>query len=170
MIFDPATHTLHAASRSWQADPSHTSIKDYEGGEGFDGRRFLHRHRACLVRFESGWAASIIWGTATYSTNHDQLHADDPFAEQPTTVEVGVLDHTGQLRMRRHDDDGYEWHDVEGYLDDTQLAALLDQLAAMPSDDDYGAPPPTRDELRAAYDRVADAMRERGDDVLPWPG
>jgi hypothetical protein len=28
MIFDPATHTLHANGRTWQADPTHTVIRD----------------------------------------------------------------------------------------------------------------------------------------------
>jgi hypothetical protein len=169
VIFDPATHTVHAAGRTWQADPDHTSIEDLEGG-GFDGRRFLHRSRRCLVRFETGWAASIVWGTATYSSNHDQLHADDPFAEQPALVEVGVLDHTGQLRMRRHtDDDGYEWHDLEAYLDDAGLAALLEQLAGLPTDHDYGTRPPTLDGLRQTYDTYRDAARAAGHDVPDWP-
>lgn len=149
MRFDRATHTVHAAGRSWQADPAFTAIEDRAWLTIPD---YTQYDRRCLVRLESGWAASIIWGSGTYSTNHDAFGktTEPPFVEDPTTVEVGVLDHTGHLRQRRHVDDDHEWHDLESYLDDTALAALLDQLAALPTDAAYGALPPTIDELRAA--------------------
>lgn len=162
MRFDPTTHTVHANGRSWQADPRCTSIED---------RRFVtvpnyvSYDRRCLVRFESGWAASIMWGSGTYSSNHDAFHdrTGHPIIEEPATVEVGVLDRTGELRMRRHrDDDGGEWHDVEAYLDDVGLAALLDELEAMPTDHDFGAVPPTIHE-------VYDAARAAGLDVPEPP-
>lgn len=170
MRFDPATHTVHAAGRSWQADPRSTSIEDrsWETQPGY-----VHHDRRCVVRFESGWAASIIWGSGTYSTNHDawgDTPYSTPFTEDPTTVEVGVLDHRGQLRQRRHiDDDGTEWHDLEAYVDDPGLAALLDELAALPTDADYGIPPPTMDEVRDAFDALADEVRKAGRDVPEWP-
>lgn len=144
MRFDPATHTVHAAGRTWQADPALTFHEDIRTG---GGSTYVHRGRGCLVRFESGWSASIIWGAGTYSSNHEAWHDGDPFTEEPTTVEVGVLDRTGELRMRRHADDGTEWHEVESYLDDIQLAALLDELAALPTDTDFGERPPTAAEV-----------------------
>lgn len=159
MRFDAATHTVHANGRTWQADPAGTQIADdlYLGPDV----PYVQRRRRCLIRFESGWAASIIWGGGTYSTNHDAFYLDDQFTEEPTTVEVGVLDHTGELRQRRHrDDDGFEWHDVESYLDDPDLAALLDHLAALPTDADYGAAPPTITELM-------DIARAAGLDLPP---
>ena len=145
MRYDPHTHVLHAAGRTWQADPTqHVHLDTHMP----DVRpTYVHHVRMALVRFESGWSASIIWGSGTYSTNHDAWHTTDPFTEQPNTVEVGVIDHTGELRMRRQGDDEHTWHDVHAYLDDAALAALLDRLATLPTDYDYGARPPTMDEL-----------------------
>lgn len=147
MRFDPATHTVHAAGRAWQADPACTVIEDRPW---ITEPACTDHIRRCRVRFESGWSASIIWGSGTYSANHDTYGfvGDHPMIEEPATVEVGVCDSTGQLRQRLHrDDDGSEWHDVEAYLDDIELAALLDQLAVLPTDDDYGCRPPTVAEL-----------------------
>ena len=155
MRFDPVTHTVHAAGRTWQADPARTFHEDLQR----DGSTYMHRGRGCWVRFESGWTASIIWGAGTYSSNYDAWHDGDPFTEEPATVEVGVLDHTGELRMRAHrDDDGLEWHETENYLDDEQLAELLDRLATLPTDYDYGVPPPTMEEVRSSMRQVFEAM------------
>jgi len=148
MRFDPETHTVHAAGRTWPAVPDRTSITDLVRGS------YVHRDRRCLVRFESGWSASIIWGSGTYSSNHDSWHAGEPFTEEPTAVEVGVIDHTGELRQREID--GY--HDLEAYLDDDALAALLDRLATLPTDFDYGVRPPTIEELDEAARAVGLAI------------
>lgn len=168
MRFDPDTHTLHAAGRAWQADPRGTEISDEAWITNPERRT---HYRRCVVRFESGWAASILWGSGSYSSNHPDFDdGDHLFIEEPATVEVGVLDHTGQLRMRRHiDDGGGDWHDVEAYIDDADLAALLDELATLPTDFDFGRPPPTIEELREAYNNVADAIRAEGRDVTPLP-
>jgi hypothetical protein len=150
MRFDPDTHTVHAAGRTSQADPAGTVIADHwlaDEPRWTGDPDYGHRERRCRVRFESGWSASIIWGSGTYSSNHDAWRKGDPFAEEPSHVEVGVVDHTGELRMRRHDDGDLEWHDLESYLDDDDLAALLDRLATLPTDYDYGVRPPTIDEL-----------------------
>lgn len=159
MRFDPDTHTVHANGRTWQADPARTFHEDLVS-PGVAG--YMHRGRGCVVRFESGWSASIIWGAGTYSSNHDHWHDWDPFTEEPTTVEVGVHDHTGQMRMRHHVDGDFEWHEVESYLDDVALAALLDELASLPTDYDYGERPPTIDELY-------DAARAAGLEVPERP-
>lgn len=157
MRFDAETHTVHAGGRSWQADPAHTIIEDafYGDHEGWTGSPdYAHFSRRCRVRFESGREASIIWGSGTYSTNHDAWDRDWPFNEEPRTVEVGVCDRTGQLRMRRHDDDGIEWHDVETYVDDAALVELFDLLAALPTDD-YGDPPPSLEEVERLGEEVS---------------
>jgi hypothetical protein len=151
--FDLDTHTVHAAGRSWHADPHHTTIEDDWYGELPDWTgdpTYGHRSRRCCIPFESGWSASIIWGSGTSSTNHDAWHRHDPFTEEPSTVEVGVLDRAGDLRMRRQDDGDIEWHAPETYVDDDQLAALLDRLATLPTDHDYGERAPSIDDLYAA--------------------
>jgi hypothetical protein len=144
--FDRATHTVHAAGRRWPADPRATMHEDVEiPSATVPGTTWWSRHRRCVVRFESGWSASIVWGTGTYSSNHDTfgfMPDAPPFTEEPTTVEVGVLDRDGELRQR----DG----EVEMYLDDDQLAALLDVLAKLPTCFDYGERAPTPAELLEA--------------------
>ena len=55
--------------------------------------------RAAVVPFENRWQLSVIWGGATYSTNHDYMGPipgwreteNQPFIERPAAVEVGVL-------------------------------------------------------------------------------
>ena len=75
-------------------------------------------------------------------------------------MEGGVLDWTGELRQREHvDDDGSTWHDVEAYLDALSLVALLDELAQLPTDTDYGARPPTAAELEAAMRNYLEAVQ-----------
>lgn len=164
MRFDPEQHVVYAAGRSWRADPSMTRIDDQQ----YD--TFSHHVRCCLVRFESGWSASIIWGSATYSDNHDAGFSGRPFVEEPSTVEVGVLHHSGELRLRRMNEDGSEWTSVESYLDDDQLAELLDRLASLPTDFDYGEPPKTIDEIAADYEQVRAAIEDAGGTPPPpWP-
>jgi hypothetical protein len=166
--FDPETSTVHAAGRTWHADPSSTQIEDVTYGPNGE---YLHRTRRTTVRFETGWSASIVWGDATYSSNHDAWLDTPSFTEAPTTVEVGVLDSTGELRQRNKSDDdtGLEWHDVESYLDDDELAALFDRLATLPTDYDYGVAPPTIDEMRDSYETLRQATGELGRELPPWP-
>jgi hypothetical protein len=48
--------------------------------------------RQFVVHFESGWSASIIWGNATYSDNHDcSIIREQEFVEQPRTVELAIF-------------------------------------------------------------------------------
>lgn len=157
MRFDVATQTVHAAGRTWRVDPGCTNVDDFTTG------RMTHRDRRVMVRFESGWSASIIWGSGTYSSNHDAWDFEweehrVPFTEEPTTVEVGVLDRGGVLRQRRifDPDGGHEYTDVEAYLDDDALVALLDELAKLPTDFDYGEPPPPLEEVIAAMERFGE--------------
>ncbi len=49
------------------------------------------RVRAAKVAFESGWCASILWGSGTYSDNHDCWRHNHPWVEEPERVELGVL-------------------------------------------------------------------------------
>lgn len=61
----------------------------------FVGIEVTMHSRGCVLEFETGLSLSIIWGTATYSSNYltpFQLVARiEEFIECPTTVEVGVL-------------------------------------------------------------------------------
>lgn len=157
MRFDRETHTVHAGGRSWRADPACTRIENHFYGDRVDwtgSPDYASFTRRCRVMFESGWEASIIWGSGTYSDNHDVWSRLDKIVEEPTTVEVGVCDRTGELRMRRYGDEGE--HNVEAYLDDDALVRLLDELAVLPTDYDYGDMPPTAEDVK----RMGDELRQ----------
>jgi len=48
--------------------------------------------RQAIVAFESGWAVSVLWGSLTFSDNHDHFYVDDVvFTDEPECVEVGIL-------------------------------------------------------------------------------
>lgn len=75
-----------------------------------------HFRRTALVMME-GQVVSVIWGSCTYSTNHDHgLYDDMPFTEEPTTVEVGLWDAEDRLH-------------VLGYVDADGLNEMLRWLA-----------------------------------------
>lgn len=165
--FDRETHTLHADGRSWRCDPAGTTIEDrtFPSVAVAPGEDYTMRIRRCVVRFESGWSASIVWGCSTYSSNHDVygFPGNAPFTEEPTTVEVGVIDVSGDLRQRTYADGDHEYHDVETYLSDEGLAHLLDELATMPSGYDYGARSPTLDEINETFQQFERARQEIDD-------
>lgn len=86
--------------------------------------------RRCVVKVETGYEVSIIWGSGTYSTNHYRGSwsryggmfdgEEQPFVEDVDTVEVAVFDRHG------------EWLTGEpvAYVDADALIDLVDALAA----------------------------------------
>lgn len=71
--------------------------------------------RRAKVTYEGG-VVSVVWGSLTYSTNHD--HGMDPveFVEEPEVVEVGMWNTGGELH-------------VLGYVDADGLNRMLDWIA-----------------------------------------
>lgn len=79
--------------------------------------------RQFIVRFESGWSVSVIWGSMTYSDNHD--HGMPPgqreFNETPEQVELAIL---------HKDRDGVQGGgDAIGYCDQDDVNFILDEAA-----------------------------------------
>lgn len=68
--------------------------------------------RRARVHTETPVTLSIIWGCATYSTNHDVFNQPD-FQEEPSVVEVGVLNHGALVG------------DPLGYQNPEQVLALI---------------------------------------------
>lgn len=95
------------ANRSNEALPLHTTAGEFE-------------FRRVLLKCESGLALSIIWGSLTYSDNHDHPYLRDEFVEEPRLVEVGVMSHDGLVRV------GDE-QAVYGYQDVGEVLAILDK-------------------------------------------
>ncbi len=88
------------------------------------GHPFEFERRQFIVRFESGWRVSIIWGSMTYSDNHEHGFGRGPydeFVEQPDTVEVAIINIDGNL----------DPPDPFGYVDHDSLNLLLDQVAVL---------------------------------------
>lgn len=102
--------------------PCYVDLADVYGPDG----KLLHRVRRALVRLESGWGVSCIWGDATYSSNARAIAGTSDwgreFTEMPTCVEVGVLDHEGGLV-----DDPWSMQDVD------DVNTLIDELATTPT-------------------------------------
>lgn len=76
--------------------------------------RMTHRVRRARVMFE-GRYVSVIWGSCTYSTNHDHGIMSDRFTEEPTAVEVGLFPESGL--------------EVLSYVKADELGVMLDAIA-----------------------------------------
>lgn len=98
--------------------PCYVDLADVYGPDG----KLLHRIRRAVVRLESGWGVSCIWGDATYSSNARLAGSSEEFTETPTHVEVGVLDHERGLV-----DDPWSMQDVD------DVNTLIDELATTPT-------------------------------------
>lgn len=79
--------------------------------------------RRAVVPLENRWSLSVIWGTGTYSDNHDHMFSDAPFTETPEVVEVGII----------HPDGGL-YCDPLAYIPAETLPALVTVTSGFPSD------------------------------------
>ena len=127
-------HHLQVGDRTWFGDfhsesPSPIYATQMEAALGYP---FEYEMRQFIVRFESKWMVSVIWGSMTYSDNHNHGFGHPPyteFIEEPECVEAGVL---------HADRDGLQGGgDPFSYLDDEQLNALLDHVSKLHTTDDY---------------------------------
>lgn len=90
MIRRSSERTLQVGERQWPA---------MFGSLDVELAGLCHYRRQAQVMFEGG-VVSVIWGSATYSTNHDHGPHDEPtFTEEPTVVEVGMWDDDGTLHV-----------------------------------------------------------------------
>lgn len=95
----------------------------------FDGGLF--HNRQYKVPFENGWQVSLLWGSCTYSTNHDHGLAgspDDAFTEAPELVEVAVIHRRAGLTEFPNGDS------ISPYRTAEEVNALLNAVAAWPTD------------------------------------
>lgn len=128
---DDLTITLEN-ERTLRVGDRHWPVSYAEVGEvlmpDIDSRRPIapNRRRQAVVAFESGWQVSILWGTLSYSDNHDTFYADDrSFTDEPHCVEAGFL-----------------WRDEGlvgkpfGYCNAEVLNDMLDLAATFPSNRD----------------------------------
>lgn len=121
MVFRKATDEhgdwLCAGARKWP-------IMQWNA-EDFATKEYTHRTRQAIIRVESGWDISVIWGTATYSDNYHFMLSKEPFHEEPALVEVA---------LRHPARSGVQSGDVLGYVTEEQFTLLVDRVMQLPSD------------------------------------
>ncbi len=88
-----------------------------------DPGAFTHRVRQAKIGFEAGWTVSIVWGSCTYSTNHDSPFGDAPFTETPAVVELAVLDRAGSI----------VGDEPLSYVSADLALAVIDVMASLPT-------------------------------------
>lgn len=116
-------HHLHVGDRDvWWGD-YHSD--DMEGSYPWKLRQFI-------VRFESKWSVSVIWGFCTYSDNYNLpwYHGEQAFTETPATVEAAVF---------HADRQGIQCNDGEPfcYLTAQQLNTLLTMVSMLGTEDAF---------------------------------
>lgn len=123
---------LQVGERTWfgefsthgSATPEMAATMSERLGYDFDFQR-----RQFIVRFESKWIVSIIWGSMTYSDNHDHGFGRGPYAElveTPETVEVAIL---------HADREGIQGGDHQNYCDADDVNFTLDLMSRAATDD-----------------------------------
>jgi len=91
--------------------------------ENFVTEHYTHRTRQALLRMESGWDISVIWGTASYSDNYHFMLSKEPFHEEVALAEVALLHHAR----------GLQGGDVLGYVKEEDFAHLVNVVMRLPS-------------------------------------
>ena len=125
-------HHLQVGDRTWWGEYLTEGTIGAERAAKFSrllGYEFVFERRQFRVRFESKWSVSIIWGSMTYSDNHDHGFGRPPypeFVETPQRVEVAI---------QHADRDGLH-PDGEpfSYLDAEQLNTLLRMVSTLATD------------------------------------
>ena len=112
---------LHVGDRRWWGQ-SHIADLSY------NDPTMNWKLRQFVVRFESKWSVSVIWGYATYSDNHGIPwdHRDQVFNETPTLVEAAII---------HADRDSIEGGEPFAYIDAEQLNALLTTVSQLGTDE-----------------------------------
>lgn len=125
-------HHLMVGDRLWFGQYStHGSVTPEQAAAVSErlGHEFVFERRQFVVMFETKWSVSVIWGSMTYSDNHDHGLGFPPFrefVESPTLVEAAIL-HADREGMQQGDD-------PYAYIDDVRLNQLLEMVSELPTD------------------------------------
>lgn len=93
----------------------------------------IYERRQFIVRFESKWSVSVIWGSMTYSDNYDHglgRGPHEPLIETPMTVEAAVL-HRDRGELQGNGGEPYS------RLTAGELNALLYHVSALHTTDHF---------------------------------
>lgn len=88
--YDPEARLLAVGERRYPAQQIASSDIDLPGGRSFITR-------VVRVAMENGYQLSVVWGSGTYSTNHDHSFGAAEFAEDPLLVECAVISPTKEF-------------------------------------------------------------------------
>jgi hypothetical protein len=127
--WDPDLSVLWVGERSYPAHFTRESAQDHIPADSEFWQRapdWRMETRQAMVCFENQWCLSTIWGDATYSSNHMTLGPRQPFMEEPTQVEVGVL----------FPKDGGLWGDPLGYVTGEEYHRVADLVMMLPHEID----------------------------------
>lgn len=107
-------HHLRVGDRTWWGE---FSSKDYDIDSDHEWK-----FRQFIVRFESKWSVSIIWGYCSYSDNHELPYGGPGywFTETPHQVELAIL---------HADREGVQGGDVIAYCDEDDVNFTLDVIS-----------------------------------------
>src|SRR4029453_8662183 len=115
--------------------------------EHFPTPGMTHRTRQAVLRVESGWDISVIWGSCTYSDNYHSTFGSDEFHEEPALVEVA---------LRHPERDHVQGGDVLGWVNEEMFARFVDTVMQLPSEWDGDI-----------HDLVPEEVEARKDAELP---
>lgn len=130
---------LQVGDQYWPGRYYRESMADHPGIEVISsklGYDYVFERRQFIVKFESGWRVSIIWGSMSYSDNHDHAfgrsYAD--FVETPETVEAAVF-HANREGIQGNDGDPF------AYIDAEYLNTLLSVVSNLGTEDHMATGP-----------------------------
>ena len=79
--------------------------------------------RMARVKLDESHTLSVVWGSCTYSDNHDYGLSDSTFTETPERVEIAVFSPDGMMEFANGDT-------VCGYVPVASVAALIEAWPA----------------------------------------
>jgi hypothetical protein len=150
--WDPDQGVLWAGVRSYPATFHRDSARDHMPPDTdflVTYPEYRMETRQAVVWFENQWQLSTIWGDATYSSNSMWASRVEPqpFIEEPTLVEVGVLMPipikiaaqeydlpSGKVEMPERETT--LWGDPLGYVDVATFHRVADLVMMLPTDVD----------------------------------
>jgi hypothetical protein len=93
---------------------------------------YTTRTRGFALKFPNGFTLSVMWGTNSYSANHDRdgMFSSEPFLEACPDAEIAVYSETGEW-VKFEDGDN-----VRGWCTPQEVAGVIEILMHYKGDDE----------------------------------
>lgn len=100
---------------------------DVEDIEYLTDPNLQFRSRRMRIPAENGWTMSVVWGSYTYSSNHDYPSSrGGEWHEESTTAEIRIWSRDGRDALEDQ---------VAGYLPTDQVLGLLELMSTWATDE-----------------------------------